>query len=88
MRATVSLLLPAIFPSWRFFETAAPSPRIEVACTSCDTDERSNWVEFRPRPQRIAPLTYLKRLFWNKTWNETLFLVVCAERLVTEPSPP
>lgn len=26
------LLLPAIVPSWRFFDEIAPSPRVEYAC--------------------------------------------------------
>ena len=31
MLQTVKLLLPALIPSWRFFSTIAPSPRIEFA---------------------------------------------------------
>ena len=30
MLAVISLLLPALIPSWRFFSDIAPSPRIEV----------------------------------------------------------
>jgi hypothetical protein len=28
----------------------------------------------------------LARLFWNPRWNESLFLVTCAERLLENPS--
>lgn len=28
----------------------------------------------------------LTRLLWNPRWNETLFLVSCAERLVDQPT--
>lgn len=45
-----------------------------------------DWQEFRPRPQRVVPLTMLIRLFWNPWWNETLFLVSCAERLADHPT--
>lgn len=28
----------------------------------------------------------LKRMLWNPVWNESLFLVSCAERLMEEPT--
>ncbi|MDH5180157.1 MAG: hypothetical protein OEY07_10845, partial [Gammaproteobacteria bacterium] len=28
----------------------------------------------------------LRRMVWNPRWNETLFLVSCAERLLAEPT--
>lgn len=28
----------------------------------------------------------LRRLFWNPIWNETLFLVSCAERIMENPT--
>jgi hypothetical protein len=28
----------------------------------------------------------IRRLFWNAKWNETLYLVSCAERLVENPT--
>jgi len=27
------------------------------------------------------------RMFWNPSWNESLFLVSCAERLLQNPTP-
>jgi hypothetical protein len=79
---TVKLLLPALIPSWRFFDTIAPSPRIEFTLLRAAHDVPENWQEFRPRPAHLSLASMLKRLFWNPHWNETLFLVSCAERLM------
>jgi hypothetical protein len=80
MLKTVKLLLPALIPSCRFFDTIAPSPRIEFALLKAAHDVPENWQEFRPRPAHLSLASMLKRLFWNPRWNETLFLVSCAER--------
>lgn len=29
----------------------------------------------------------LRKLLWNPRWNEMLFMVTCAEKLLDEPSP-
>lgn len=86
MLRTFSLLLPALVPSWRFFDVIAPSPRIEVRGPQSTGDETAVWQEFRPRPAHVTPLQMLARLFWNPRWNEALFLVSCAERLIDEPT--
>lgn len=86
MLRTVSLLLPALVPSWRFFDVIAPSPRIEVRRPQSAEDDGAGWQEFRPRPAQLTPLQMIARLFWNPGWNETLFLVSCAERLIDEPT--
>ena len=90
MLQTLKLLLPALLPSWRFFDEIVPSPRIEVAYLSTDTvaqeDTSIAWFEFRPRPQQVSLQTMLLRLFWNPDWNENLFLVSCSERLMSDPS--
>ena len=75
---SVRLLLPALLPSWRFFAGVGPSPRIEYRLN------QGPWQEFRPRPEIVTPRTMLKRLFWNPQWNEQLFLVTLAERLVAD----
>lgn len=82
----LALLLPALIPSWNFFDVIAPSPRIEIARLAAP-DAEPAWHEFRPRPQRVSPLEMVRRLVWNPRWNETLFLVSCAERLVDHPTP-
>lgn len=85
MLRPLALLLPALIPSWRFFDVIAPSPRIEFA-TLASPDSAAVWQAFRPRPARVALSTMLVRLFWNPRWNESLFLVSCAERLVDQPT--
>ncbi|MEZ5649677.1 MAG: hypothetical protein R3E87_03930 [Burkholderiaceae bacterium] len=80
------LLLPALIPSWNFFDWVAPSPRIEVALLRSPDDADPAWREFRPRPRHLSPGAMLGRLFWNPRWNETLFLISCAERLAEYPT--
>lgn len=80
-------LLPALIPSWRFFDYIRPAPRIEFALSASGDDMPAQWREFRPRPDRLSMTIMLRRLFWNPRWNETLFMVTCAEKLLDEPSP-
>ena len=80
------LLLPALIPSWNFFDVIAPSPRIEYALTADRDDALTEWHAFRPRPQNVSVPTMLSRLVWNPRWNETLFVVSCAERLIDNPT--
>jgi hypothetical protein len=86
MLKIVQLLLPALIPSWRFFDAIAPSPRIEFAQLENAQDGAERWQEFRPRPAHLPVSHMLARLLWNPRWNETLFLVSCAERLVENPA--
>lgn len=81
MLTMLKLALPAIIPSWRFFEEIAPSPRIEVTYPELDPDL---WAEFYARPQTISIPARIVRLFWNPAWNESLYLVSCAERVVAD----
>lgn len=73
---------PAIIPSWRFFKEVAPSPRIEIGLSRDVSVMPARWTEARPRPAHVSPLRMLRRMLWNPRWNETLFLVSCAERIV------
>lgn len=82
----LKLLLPALIPSWRFFDVIAPSPRIEFTLLKSAQDSSENWQEFRPRPTNLKIAVILKRIFWNPHWNESLFLVSCAERLMQNPT--
>ncbi|PHR56784.1 MAG: hypothetical protein COA43_13065 [Robiginitomaculum sp.] len=86
MLQTLKLLLPALIPSWRFFDTIAPSPRIEFRLLENENQKADIWQEFRPRPANLSILTMLKRMFWNPYWNESLFLVSCAERIINNQS--
>ncbi|WP_297509833.1 hypothetical protein [uncultured Caulobacter sp.] len=80
------LLLPALIPSWNFFDVIAPSPRVEYALLGAETAPPEDWREFRPRPARVSLVTMARRLLWNPQWNESLFLVSCAERLIDQPT--
>ncbi len=85
MLRLISLLLPALIPSWRFFKTVAPSPRVEyrVYCSG----QAGDWQEVDPRPMRVTIAQGLQRLVWNPHWNEQLFMVSCSERLIEVPTP-
>ena len=80
MLRTLALLFPALWPSWRFFDVIAPSPRIyfRVGLPSVLAD----WREFTPRPAHVSVTTMLARMLWNAKWNEQLFVTSCAERIL------
>lgn len=82
----LQLLLPALIPSWNFFDVIAPSPRVEYALSPDAEATPKAWREFRPRPERVPPANMAARLLWNPRWNESLFLVSCAERLIDSPT--
>lgn len=86
MLNTLQLLLPALIPSWRFFDVIAPSPRIEFGLMHTAQDTPDYWQEFRPRPAHLPFGAMLKGMVWNPRWNESLFLVSCAERLMDYPT--
>ena len=85
MYKIIKLLLPALIPSWNFFDVIVPSPRIQFSIIESSEDVRE-WQEFRPRPGHISFSKMLWRMLWNPTWNESLFLVSCAERLLENPT--
>lgn len=82
----LALLAPALIPSWNFFDVIAPSPRLEYALGASAGGKPGPWLAFRPLPRRVSPLAMLGRLVWNPRWNETLFLVSCAERMIQQPT--
>ena len=82
----VKLLLPAIVPSWRFFDEIVPSPRIQYAILASDREPLQEWQEFRVRPRHMPFGKMLGRMLWNPRWNESLYLVSCAERLLEQPT--
>lgn len=86
MIGLLRLLLPALIPSWRFFDRIGPAPRIEFAITATKDDRNPQWREVRPRPHRGSVGKMLVHLFWNRRRNEALYLVSCAERLVEDPT--
>lgn len=74
-------LLPIIFPSWRFFSSIGPSPRIDVGFVADEGACPDNWISFRPIPPQITFTQQIIRLFHNPQWNELLYINSCAERL-------
>jgi len=86
MLKALKLLFPALIPSWNFFDVIAASPRVEYARLRSPQEAGGGWREFRPRPQRVSVPVMLRRLLWNPRWNEALFVVSCAERLLDEPT--
>ncbi|WP_425097839.1 hypothetical protein [Tropicibacter sp. S64] len=75
----LSLYLPALVPSWRFFKTVGPSPRIEYRVDGGD------WVGCEHRPEHVRISRMLRRMLWNPRWNEQLYLVSLSERLASDP---
>ena len=65
------------------FPAVGPSPRIQWAFASGD----ATWHELRPRPRVVSATSMLRRLFWNADWNDKLFMVSCAERILDNPTP-
>jgi len=81
--AGLRLLMPAIVPSWRFFDTVTASPRVDYALLTASDEPVEQWREFRPRPAVLRLGTMLRRMLWNAQWNENLYLVSLAERLMS-----
>ncbi|MDA8585574.1 hypothetical protein N9L47_04795 [Rhodobacteraceae bacterium] len=80
MRNLYRLLMPTLFPSWRFFEQVGPSPRIEYR-----TNLDASWQSTSQLPDRLGPKDLLRRLFFSPAWNEHLFLISTATRLAVDP---
>jgi hypothetical protein len=80
------LLLPAIMPSWRFFDAVTASPRLDYALLAHPDGAGQQWQEFRPRPAVLSLGAMLGRLLWNPQWNESLYLVSLSEWLITSTS--
>ncbi len=79
-------LLPVIFPSWRFFSSIGPSPRIEVGFVVDSNSEPQEWLPFRLLPKRINFTLGIQQLFHNPLWNERLYINTCAEHLFEDYS--
>ncbi len=86
MLHTLKLLLPALLPSWNFFDVIAASPRIQFCLLTKENEPPPEWHEFRPRPEKLTLIQMLKRILWNPQWNESLFMVSCAERIIEHSS--
>jgi hypothetical protein len=87
MWKTLSFTLPVLFPSWQFFKTVEPSPRVQWALLSGSETSAVEWREFRSPPLTMSLFQMVLRLFWNPHWNDALFVVSCAERIQQSPDP-
>ena len=83
----LKLLIPALLPSWNFFDYITPSPRIQFTLLKHENDIPTHWQEYRPRPIHLSVIQMLKRMLWNSHWNETMFVMGCAERLAVNHNP-
>ena len=77
----LKLYLPILFPSWRFFSSIGPSPRIDVGFVADKNSEPQEWLPFRPLPKKVNFTLGLQQLFHNPLWNECLYINTCAEHL-------
>lgn len=75
------LLLPILFPSWRFFNSIGPSPRVMLQF------DAEPWAEYCPKPLQLPVRERLARLLLNPQGNKLLFVHSCAVRLFDEPDP-
>lgn len=82
----LNLLLPILFPSWRFFRNVGSSPRIEIGFVAIHDAIPQAWLPFRVLPKKIDFMVGVQRLFHNPMWNEALYINTCAEHLFEEHS--
>lgn len=86
MLASLKLLVPALIPSWNFFDWIAPSPRVDFGLSDAAEALPTVWKGFRPAPPVIPAGALATRLLWNARRNEALFVTACAERLLDNPT--
>lgn len=84
LRKTLSLVLPVLIPSWRFFKSVEPSPRVEYRLWLGGV--AGDWHPFGDVPERVSPLQMLGRMFWNVQRNRQLYVVSLCERLAENRS--
>lgn len=82
MFRALGLLIPALVPSWRFFDVIRPSPRISY----CFCEAPEQWVPLLEQPERVTIRAMVLRLFWNARRNDDLFAISCAERILEQPT--
>lgn len=73
-------------PSWQFFNEVAPSPRIEFAVLDTKDQEISQWQDLVSRKQEYKISDFFKSIFFNPEWNQKLYLINCAEKIVISQS--
>ncbi|MCT4559520.1 MAG: hypothetical protein N4A61_15850 [Pelagimonas sp.] len=74
--------MPALIPSWRFFQTVAASPRVEYRVINGSGE--GVWRESHPLPDRVGLGRMLRRMLWNPHRNAQLYMVSLSERLAED----
>jgi hypothetical protein len=77
----LKLLLPILFPSWRFFSGIGPSPRFDIGFLQQGDANPQHWIDMNPLPEKIGFKQGVLRLFHNPVWNDRLYINTCAEHL-------
>lgn len=77
----LKLLLPILFPSWRFFSGIGPSPRFDIGFFRQGDVDPQDWIDMNQLPEKIGFKQGLLRLFHNPVWNDRLYINTCAEHL-------
>jgi hypothetical protein len=81
----IRLLLPVLFPSWRFFSSIGPAPALQWCWVV--PEAAPQWLAFRPKTQARSLWQSLAELLHNPWGNETLYLNACAEKLLENQDP-
>lgn len=80
------LVLPVLVPSWRFFKSIEPSPRVQWTLLPDPNAQPRQWLDLNPSAPALSLRSMVMRLFWNPHWNDALFVVSCAERINQQPT--
>lgn len=81
-----ALILPALIPSWRFFDRIGPAPTARYAAQNT-AGTPLLWQPLAPRRASRGPLALIASLLHNPARNEALYIQSLAERLITEDRP-
>lgn len=77
----IKLLLPVLFPSWRFFSGIGPSPRFDIGFVKEGETDPLHWIDLSQLPKQLGIWHGVGRLFHNPVWNDWLYINTCAEHL-------
>ena len=83
-RRLLQLLLPVLMPSWRFFDSIGPAPRIDYAVFDEGDAAPRQWRPLALAPLRLSLGSMLVRLPYNAPRNDMLFLISCCERVLDD----
>lgn len=77
----IKLLLPILFPSWRFFSGIGPSPRFDIGFIKEGESDPATWIDLSQIPAEWKIWKGIGQLFHNPVWNDQLYINTCAEHL-------